>query len=81
MQVLKLSGSVYENRKLERAGFRIINPTLDDNNGQVYERQAWTTPIIDESRDMANEYESNKYLETYLPIPDYYPSGYYCYYQ
>ena len=30
--------------------------------------------------DMANEYESNKYLETYLPIPDYYPSGYYCYY-
>ena len=77
MKVIKLSGSVYENRKLERAGFRIINPTLDDNNGQVYERQAWTTAIIDESRDMANEYESNKYLETYLPIPDYYPSGYY----
>ena len=43
MKVIKLSGSVYENRKLERAGFRIINPTLDDNNGQVYERQAWTT--------------------------------------
>ena len=77
MKVIKLSGSVYENRKLERAGFRIINPTLDDNNGQVYERQAWTYPVIDESRGMANEYESNKYLETYLPIPDYYPSGYY----
>ncbi len=29
------------------------------------------------NQGMANEYESNKYLETYLPIPDYYPSGYY----
>ena len=77
MKVLKLSGSVYENRQLQRASFRIINPTLDDNNGQIYERQAWTYPVIDDSRDMGNEYESNKYLETYLPIPDYYPSGYY----
>ena len=29
------------------------------------------------NQGMANEYDSNKYLETYLPIPDYYPSGYY----
>ena len=46
MQAIELTGSVYENRKMERVGFRIINPTLDDPNAKVYERQSWVSNFI-----------------------------------
>jgi hypothetical protein len=82
MQAIELTGSVYENRKMERVGFRIINPTLDDPNAQVYERQSWVSEfykekVVSDDIPKENEYESNKYIRAYMGIPDYYPSGYY----
>ena len=82
MQAIELTGSVYENRNMERAGFRIINPTLDDPNAQVYERQSWVSEfykekVVNDDIPKENEYESNKYIRAYMGIPDYYPSGYY----
>ena len=82
IQAIELTGSVYENRKMERAGFRIINPTLDDPNAQVYERQSWVSEfykekVVNDDVPKENEYESNKYIRAYMGIPDYYPSGYY----
>jgi hypothetical protein len=82
MQAIELTGSVYENRKMERVGFRIINPTLDDPNAQVYERQSWVSEfykekVVSDDIPKENEYESNKYIRAYMGVPEYYPSGYY----
>ena len=81
-QAIELTGSVYENRKMERAGFRIINPTLDDPDAQVYERQSWVSEfykekVVNDDVPKENEYETIKYMRAYMGIPDYYPSGYY----
>ena len=82
MQAIELTGSVYENRKMERVGFRIINPTLDDPNAKVYERQSWVSEfykekVVSDDIPKENEYESNKYVRAYMGVPEYYPSGYY----
>ncbi|MDB0043200.1 thrombospondin type 3 repeat-containing protein [Flavobacteriaceae bacterium] len=84
MQVIKITSSVYDNKKMGRMNYRIINPTIDSANGDklesgdfIYERQSSSGPTIDESKGYANEYSSNKYFENYLAVPEFYPSGYY----
>ena len=67
---------------MERVGFRIINPTLDDPNAQVYERQSWVSEfykdkVVNDDVPKENEYESNKFFRAYMAVPEYYPSGYY----
>ena len=69
MQAIELTGSVYENRQMERAGFRVINPTLDDPNAQVYERQSWVSEfykekVTNDDVPKGNEYESNKLYQS-----------------
>jgi hypothetical protein len=84
MQVIKITSSAYDNKKMGRMNYRIINPTIDSASGEklesgdfIYERQSSSGPTIDESKGYANEYSSNKYFENYLAVPEFYPSGYY----
>ena len=84
MQVIKITSSVYDNKKMGRMNYRIINPTIDSATGDklesgdfIYERQSSSAPTIDENNGYANEYDSNKYFQNYLAVPEFYPSGYY----
>ena len=84
MQTIKITSSAYDNKKMGRMNYRIINPTIDSASGEklesgdfIYERQSSSGPTIDESKGYANEYSSNKYFENYLAVPEFYPSGYY----
>ena len=84
MKAIKISSSVYDNRKMQRILTRIINPTIDSATGEklesgdfIFERGNGAYPIIDSLRGYANEYNSDKYFESYISVPSYFPSGYY----
>ena len=84
MQAIKITADAYDNRKMGRLNFRIINPTIDSATGEklesgdfIYERQTSSGVTIDSVRGYANEYNSNKYFENYLAVPEFFPSGYY----
>ena len=69
---------------MERILTRIINPNIDSATGEklesgdfIYERQNQAYPIVDSERGYDNDYDSNKYFESYLAVPEYFPSGYY----
>ena len=84
MQVIKITSSVYDNKKMGRMNYRIINPTIDSATGDKLSLEilfmnvkASSAPTIDENNGYANEYDSNKYFQNYLAVPEFYPSGYY----
>ena len=84
MQAIKITSSVYDNKKMGRMNYRIINPSIDSATGDklesgdfIFERQSSSGPTIDVGREYANEYASNKYFENYLAVPEFFPSGYY----
>ena len=85
-QAIKISASVYDDTKMTNLTHRMINPTIDPISGDessnvsgsfLYERQVGSSPLIDEEKGYANEHNSDKFYETYVAIPDYFPSGYY----
>ena len=74
MNAIKINYSIYDDIPVESV-LSIMNPTLDDPNAQVYERWIGATVILNDT--LSNGFKSNKYLQSYVAIPDYYPSGYY----
>lgn len=78
MNAVKINYSFYDDITIpNQPSVRVMHPTLDDVNAQVYERNLQAIVIVDESLNKENGFKSVKYLETYLGIPEYFPSGYY----
>ena len=84
MHAIKINSTVYDNKKMDRIMYRFINPTIDSATGDklesgdfIYERSAAAYPKIDSLNGLFNNYDSNKHFETYMAVPDYFPSGYY----
>ena len=84
MKAIKISSSIYDNRRMNRILTRIINPTIDSATGEklesgdfIYERQNQAYPLVDSERGYDNDYDSDKHFESYLAVPSYFPSGYY----
>jgi len=74
MNAIKVNYSIYDDIPVG-SSVRAFNPTLDDPDDQVYERWIQSTVIINDSLD--NGYKKDKYLEDYIAVPNYFPSGYY----
>lgn len=77
MQGIKASFSFYDNSPMERSITRFFFPKLDKAGVQIYEHQIQDKPLIDSARGYDNKYNSIKYFEGVLAVPEYYPSGYY----
>lgn len=77
LQGLKSSYSFYDGSPMVRSITRIYFPKLDKAGVQIYEQQIQDAPIVDTLRKYSNGYNSIKYFESTLAVPDYYPSGYY----
>jgi hypothetical protein len=77
MQAVKASFSFYDNSPMERSITRFFFPKLDKPGVQIYEHQIQDKPLIDIARGYDNKYNSIKYFEGVLAVPEYYPSGYY----
>ena len=77
MKAIKFAYTVYDNSPMLRTITRIIHPTLDEPDAQVYEKQIQGGPSNINTPEWEEDYNSNKTFEQYLAIPDWYPSGYY----
>ena len=79
MRAIKFLFTSYDNSPMRRALLRIWNPTLDDPDAEVYEKQIQGRPNgwIGEEPSEGNEFNSSKIFEMYLAIPEWFPSGYY----
>ena len=75
MRALKISFSHYDASPTSRGYARLIVP--NNNNEEVYNRDIQRSAIVDEDRDMNNEFDSDKHFEMYLLLYDYLQSGYY----
>ena len=79
-KALKVSYSFYDDIPLHRSITRFHFPKLDDNaDAQLYELQIQDKVVIDSLRGYDNGYQSDKHFEMYLPIFDFFPSGYYAF--
>ena len=77
MQGIKAAYSFYDNSPMERSITRFFFPKLDKAGVQIYEHQIQDKPLIDVARGYDNKYNSIKYFEGVLAVPEYYPAGYY----
>lgn len=78
MQALKMEFQVEEDNYLEIVMARIIFPTLDDID--QYDTPPYSRDIWSHQDYIQNNYpDSIKTVKLYLPVPDYFPSGYYAF--
>ncbi len=77
MQAIKYAYSVYDNSPMLRAITRIFHPVLNDPEAQLYEKQIQGGPSTAGTPEWETDYNSDKYFEQYLAIPEWFPSGYY----
>jgi len=77
MKAIKYDYSAWDKSPVERAITRIYFPSLDNNKTHVYEMQIQAHPIVDSSHNIYNGYNSEKQFEMFLPVPEFFPSGYY----
>ena len=79
MKAIKYSFSVFDNSPMRRSLLRIWNPTIDEPDAEVYEKQIQGRPdgFIGEEPSEENGFDSSKIFEMYLAIPEWFPSGYY----
>ena len=78
-KALKVSYSFYDDVPLHRSLTRIHFPKLDNPEAEIYEIQIQDRPVEDSTKSYFNDYKSNKHFEMYLPIFDFFPSGYYAF--
>ena len=76
MRALKISFSHYDKIPIARSFAQISIP--NKNNTEVYSRSIQQNDaLIDNDRGYDNGFNSNKYFELFLPIYEYYQSGWY----
>jgi len=78
-KALKVKYSFYDDIPLHRSITRFHFPKLDNPDAQLYELQIQDGVVIDSLRGYDNGYQSDKHFEMYLPIFDFFPSGYYAF--
>ena len=77
MKAVKASYSIYDNSPMMRSITRFFFPTLSNPLAQIYEKQIQGRPPSYDTTNWQEDYNSIKYFEQYLTIPDWFPSGYY----
>jgi len=77
IQAIKYSYSFFDNSPMLRSITRVFFPSLDSTTHIPYELQIQGGPIDNYADTTVSYYNSDKHFEMYLPIPEYYPSGYY----
>jgi hypothetical protein len=75
MSALKVTFSHYDASPTSRGYARLNVP--NNSISEVYNRDIQGPAIVDAVRGYDNGYKSNKHFEIYLPIYDYYQSGWY----
>ena len=76
MRAIKLNFSHYDKVPIRRSYARMNVP--NDNNSEVYNKDIQQNgAVVDSERGYDNGFDSDKHFELYLPIHEYYQSGWY----